>query len=172
LITESKLNTGQRYSWLVQFKPLLNRFSRIKCFGPCKQTPPWVQSRLPSEQTFLVLLLSGKHELSMLIIFWTSCLQFLLKETKNSVMDFSFVFSAPLPAWRYLFSVKRIFCREGTGQAKLGSSDQRKVPDRVSLFLKSEKIPALLYLGNGSEYRPFSYTTGALSLQNSAWGLT
>jgi hypothetical protein len=42
---------------------------------------------------------------------------------------------------------------EGTGQAILGSSDQPKVPARVSL--KSEKIPALLYLGNGSEYRPF-----------------
>jgi hypothetical protein len=32
----------------------------------------------------------------------------------------------------------------GTSQAVLGSSDQRKVPASLSLFLKSEKIPALL----------------------------
>jgi hypothetical protein len=36
---------------------------------------------------------------------------------------------------------------EGTSQAVLyvlGSSDQQKVPTSLSLFLKSEKIPALL----------------------------
>jgi hypothetical protein len=33
---------------------------------------------------------------------------------------------------------------EGTSQAVLGSSEQRKVPASLSLFLKSEKIPALL----------------------------
>jgi hypothetical protein len=31
------------------------------------------------------------------------------------------------------------------------------VPASQSLFLKSEKIPALLYKGKGPEYRPFSY---------------
>jgi hypothetical protein len=36
---------------------------------------------------------------------------------------------------------------EGTSQAVLGSSDQRKIPASLSLFLKSEKIRALLYLG-------------------------
>jgi len=36
---------------------------------------------------------------------------------------------------------------EGTRQAVLGSSDQRKVPASLSLFLKSEKIPALLSVG-------------------------
>jgi hypothetical protein len=36
---------------------------------------------------------------------------------------------------------------EGTSQAVLGSSHQPKVPASLSLFLKSEKIPALLYLG-------------------------
>jgi len=41
---------------------------------------------------------------------------------------------------------------EGTSQTELGSSDQRKVP---ALFLKSEKIPGLLYGGKGPEYRPF-----------------
>jgi hypothetical protein len=44
---------------------------------------------------------------------------------------------------------------EGTSQAVLGSSDQRKIPASLSLFLKSEKIRALLYLGKGPEYRPF-----------------
>jgi hypothetical protein len=46
-------------------------------------------------------------------------------------LDFSFVFSAPLLAWRNVFSA------------------------RLSLFLKSEKIPALLSVGKGLEYRPF-----------------
>jgi hypothetical protein len=45
---------------------------------------------------------------------------------------------------------------EGTNHAELGSSDQRKVPASLSLFLKSEKIPALLYAGKGPEYKPFS----------------
>jgi hypothetical protein len=44
---------------------------------------------------------------------------------------------------------------EGTSQAVVGSSDQRKVPASLSLFLKSEKIPALLYIGEGPEYMPF-----------------
>jgi len=48
-----------------------------------------------------------------------------------------------------------ILCLEGTSQAILGSSDQRKVPASVSLRLKSEKIPTLLYLGKGHEYRSF-----------------
>jgi hypothetical protein len=42
-----------------------------------------------------------------------------------------------------------------TFQAELGSSDQRKVPTSLSLFLKSEKIPGLLYGGKGPEYRLF-----------------
>jgi hypothetical protein len=41
------------------------------------------------------------------------------------------------------------FAVEGTSQAVLGSADQRKVPASLSLFLKSEKIPALLYLEKG-----------------------
>ncbi len=44
---------------------------------------------------------------------------------------------------------------EGTSEAVLGSSDQRKVPAGLSLFQKSEKIPALLYIGRGPKYRPF-----------------
>jgi len=46
----------------------------------------------------------------------------------------------------------------GTRQAVLGSSDQRQVPASLSLFLKSEKIPALLYVGKRPEYRPFPKT--------------
>jgi hypothetical protein len=44
---------------------------------------------------------------------------------------------------------------EDTSQAVLGSSDQHKVPASLSLYLKSEKKSALLYVGKGSEYRPF-----------------
>jgi hypothetical protein len=43
---------------------------------------------------------------------------------------------------------------EGTSQAVLGSSDQRNVPASLSLFLKSEKIPALLYEGKGPKTGP------------------
>jgi hypothetical protein len=38
---------------------------------------------------------------------------------------------------------------EGTSQAILGSSDEQKVPASQSLFLKIEKISALLYGGKG-----------------------
>jgi hypothetical protein len=44
---------------------------------------------------------------------------------------------------------------EGTNQAVVGSSDQWKVLANLSPFLKSEKIPALLYLGKGPAYKPF-----------------
>jgi hypothetical protein len=52
-------------------------------------------------------------------------------------LDFSFVFSAPLPAWRNLISLRGIFC---------GGRYQLKVPASLSLCLKSEKTPALLHL--------------------------
>jgi hypothetical protein len=42
---------------------------------------------------------------------------------------------------------------KGISQAVLGSSDQRKVPTSLSLFLKSEKIPALLYEGERPEFK-------------------
>ncbi len=38
---------------------------------------------------------------------------------------------------------------EGTSQAVLKSFDHGKVPGSLPLFLKSEKIPALLYVGEG-----------------------
>jgi hypothetical protein len=37
----------------------------------------------------------------------------------------------------------------------LGSTDQRKEPASLSLFLKNEKILAFLYLGKRPEYRPY-----------------
>jgi hypothetical protein len=43
---------------------------------------------------------------------------------------------------------------ERTSQAVLGSSDQPNVPASLSLFLKSEKIPARLYEGEEPNYRP------------------
>ncbi len=53
---------------------------------------------------------------------------------------------------------------EGTSQTVLGFFDQMKVPARLSLFLKREKIPGF-YVGKGPEYRPFrdlkpTWTTG------------
>jgi hypothetical protein len=43
-------------------------------------------------------------------------------------------------------------------QAELGSSNQRNIPASLSLFPKSEKIPAMLYIGKGRVFKPFSYT--------------
>ncbi len=43
---------------------------------------------------------------------------------------------------------------EGASQAVLDSFDQWKVPASLSLFLKSENIPALLYLRKGPVHRP------------------
>jgi hypothetical protein len=58
---------------------------------------------------------------------------------------------------------------EGTSQRVLGSSDQRKVPASLSLFLKSEKILALHYVGKGPEYRPFSYARERAEVSTAAY---
>ncbi len=76
-------------------------------------------------------------------------------KSQSTAWIFSFVLSAPLPTWRNLFSASGIFCGGKYQQAALGSSDQLKVPANLSLFLKSEKIPTLLYVGKRKEYRPF-----------------
>ncbi len=55
---------------------------------------------------------------------------------------------AYLPEDEAVFSEAEMYL-ECTSQAVLGSSDQRKVPASLSLFLKIEKIPALLLLGKG-----------------------
>jgi hypothetical protein len=65
-------------------------------------------------------------------------------------LDFSFVFSA---ASRNLFSASGIFCRR---RCQPGFTVfQQKVLASLSLFLKSEKFPALLYVGKGPKYNPF-----------------
>jgi hypothetical protein len=70
-------------------------------------------------------------------------------------LDFSFVFSAALPAWRNLFSASTIFCGGRYQPGCSGIFWPAKVPASLSLFLKSEKIPALLSLGQGPECKPF-----------------
>jgi hypothetical protein len=66
-------------------------------------------------------------------------------------LDFSFVFSGPFTRQpeETCFHQDGSSAMEGTSQAELGSSDQRKVPASLSLFLKNAKIPALLGLGKG-----------------------
>ncbi len=49
---------------------------------------------------------------------------------------------------------------EGTSKAVLGSSDQWKVVASLSLVLKSEKIPDLLYVGKGVIFDLFPWPTG------------
>jgi hypothetical protein len=64
------------------------------------------------------------------------------------------IFSSLTSLTKPVFSKRDLLWRYQ--QPVLGSSDQRKVPASLSLFLKSEKIPALHYLGKGPEYGPFS----------------
>jgi hypothetical protein len=58
-----------------------------------------------------------------------------------------------LPGWRNLFQQGGSSAEDGSSQAVLGSSDQRKVLASLS-FLNSEKIPAMLYVGKGPVLRP------------------
>ncbi len=65
---------------------------------------------------------------------------------KQCLDFFPFVFSAPLPAWsKPVFQPVGSSAVEGTNQAELGSSDQRKVPTSLWLFLKSEKKSQLSF---------------------------
>jgi hypothetical protein len=67
-------------------------------------------------------------------------------------LEFSFVLSGHLPD----FIKGGSSAVEATSSlAGLRSSDQPKVPASLSLFLKNEKISALLSLGKRREYRPF-----------------
>ncbi len=61
---------------------------------------------------------------------------------------------------------------EGTSQAVQESPDQLKVPASLSLCLKSEKTPALLYLGKVSsivklQYLSLGFKQGARSQKDS-----
>ncbi len=71
------------------------------------------------------------------------------------------IFSSLTCLKKPVFSKWNLLWWKVTRQAGLGSSawlipsDQRKVLASLSLFLKSEKIPALLYVGKEPECRPF-----------------
>jgi hypothetical protein len=68
--------------------------------------------------------------------------------------EVDFHFHKALPVFFFLFIFSSLTCLK-----KLVFSNpdllRWKVTASLSLFLKSEKIPALLYIGKGSEYRPF-----------------
>jgi len=66
-------------------------------------------------------------------------------------LDFSLCFQLPYLPEETCFEQAGSSAVEGTSQALLGSSDEQKIPVSLSLFLKSEKIRALLYLGKGPE---------------------
>jgi hypothetical protein len=68
---------------------------------------------------------------------------------------FLFYFQLPYLLEETCFQQAGSSAVEGTNQAVMGSCDQLNVPTTLSLFLKSENIPALLYVGKGAEYRPF-----------------
>jgi hypothetical protein len=77
-------------------------------------------------------------------------------EQRKHCLDFLLcIFSSITCLKKPVFSKLEPFAVEGTSQVILGSSDQRKVPASLSLFLKSEKIPARLYVGKRPRYRPF-----------------
>ncbi len=69
---------------------------------------------------------------------------------------FLFIFSSLTSLKKPVFSKRDLLSwKVHTSQALLGSSDQQKVTANQSLFLKSEKIQALLSVGKGPEQRPF-----------------
>ncbi len=77
------------------------------------------------------------------------------KVRKAHSLDFPLYFQLPQLLEETCFPQRGSSALEGTNQAILGSSDQPKLPASLSLFLKSGKIPALLYVGKGREYKPF-----------------
>ncbi len=85
-------------------------------------------------------------------------------KSKNTVWIFPLYFQLPyLPeetCFQQLGSSAVERTSQASTQAVLGSSNQLKVPTSLSLFLKSEKIPALLSVGKGPEYRPLPVVLG------------
>jgi hypothetical protein len=65
---------------------------------------------------------------------------------RSTAWIFLCIFSSITCLKKPVFTTRGIFC------------GGRKVTASLSLFLKCEKILALLYLGKGPKYRPFSYT--------------
>ncbi len=74
---------------------------------------------------------------------------------KSTAWIFPLYFQLPYLPEETCFQQAGSSAVEGTSQAVLGFSDKRKVPASLSLFLKSDKIPDLLYVGKGPEYWPF-----------------
>ncbi len=70
-------------------------------------------------------------------------------------LDFSFVFSAPLHAWRNLFSASETFCGGRYWPGRTGIFWRAEGTSQPVTISKKWKIPALLYVGNGPEYSPF-----------------
>jgi len=70
-------------------------------------------------------------------------------------LDFSFVFSAPLRAWRNLFSASVFFCCGSFQPGCTGIFWPAEGTSQPLPISKKWKIPALLYVGKGFEYRPF-----------------
>jgi hypothetical protein len=79
----------------------------------------------------------------------------IFEHRKHCLDIFLCIFSSITCLKKPIFIKWDLFAVEGTSHVVLGSSDQQKVPASLSLFLKSEKIPALLYVGKGPGYRPF-----------------
>ncbi len=86
--------------------------------------------------------------LSILIQIWS---------VKHSASIFPLYFQLPYLPEETCFRQAGSSAVEGTSQDIPGSSAHRKVLAGLSLFLKSEKIPALIYEGKGLEYRPFPH---------------
>jgi len=71
-------------------------------------------------------------------------------KTVKHCLDFSFVFSAPSTSLK-----KPVFSKRDLLQWTVPANLYWDLLTSLSLFLKSEKIPALLYVGKGPQYRPF-----------------
>jgi hypothetical protein len=71
---------------------------------------------------------------------------------RKHCLDFSLYFQLSYLHEETCFQQAGSSAVEGITQAILDSSDQWKVPASLSLFLKSEKIPDLLYLEKAPEY--------------------
>jgi hypothetical protein len=65
-------------------------------------------------------------------------------------------------AWIFplYFQLSSLTCLREPVFSKLDLLLWWKVPASLSLFLKSEQIPALLYVGKGPEYKPFPHFQG------------
>jgi hypothetical protein len=73
-------------------------------------------------------------------------------------LDFSFVFSAPLPAWRNLFSASGSFCGGRYQPGFTGIFCAVEGTSQSVTICKKWKNPSSALRRKGPQYRPFSYT--------------